>query len=113
MSKPAASTHKPAARSAAFGGGEYDQQLEVLLDVEEPVFGSGWHEHDVAGCHVDLLVADPDRGPAAQHVVELGLAVGLLFVLHPGGKQVDARRHARYAQELVIRLRGGAVVVEV
>ncbi len=89
------------------GRPEDDEDHELLLDVVEAMLDVGADEHDRARLDRPVLVADPDLGPARDHVVDLVLGVRALRIRCAGGQHVQPDRQVVGPDELVVESAGG------
>ena len=85
------------------GGAEEDEHDEPFGDVVEAVDDVGADEHDRAALDFAIFVAHEDPASAGDHVVDLILGVGPLWIRGACSKHVDADREIVRPDELVVQ----------
>ena len=82
------------------------EHAELVLDVMEAVLHARGDEDQAPGFHRPILIRDPYLAPAADHVVDLVLAVRLLPVGRAGGpdRQADTQLAGREKIDVAVTL---------
>jgi hypothetical protein len=89
---------------SAFGGRENHEHRELFFDVVEAMLDVRRDEYDRARLEGVVLCARPHARLAADHIVELVLAVRGLCIDAVGGEHIKAGAHRSDAQELEVRI---------
>jgi hypothetical protein len=90
--------------SLALGGREEDQDLEFFGYVVEAVADFCRYEDYAASGNLAIFEAGFEAGAAADHEVDLVLAMRLLVVYASGGQDVEAGADSWNAEELAVGL---------
>jgi hypothetical protein len=88
--------------SFLLGGSEEDQDLELFLNIVEPMFQLSLDENDRTGAHLGVVGSDLHAGTSSDDVVHLVFTVRFLGIGAASRQDIHAGAHGRNAEEFEV-----------